>query len=434
MKSKNLYRFLITFFLCFMITNIYASNELDLTAKTAIAVDADTLNILYGKEINTKVYPASITKIMTAILALENLDLNKSITVSKTAIQIPWDSSSIYLKEGEILTVEELLYGLLLDSGNDAANVLGEAVSGSLSDFYSLMNKKAKELGCTGTNFVNAHGYSHDDHYTTALDIAKIFSYCVKNETFLKIISTKFYIIDETNKTNEKRYLANTNRLILTEEDSENSRYYEYAIGGKTGYTYDAGRTLVTIGKKDDKTIITAVFKSGLLNGKDARYNDAVSLFEYSFNNFEKVDIAYDRDFNFIYTNYNNKLKYNLILKDDLQLLININENITDISYDIYLNEEILQTIEEKETTNEAVGKIKFVINTTGESYKLDHNLYLDDVTSFAIINKSNYVIWIISFVFTGIVITSMIIAKIHINKNKPKRKHRQMNSKYIRK
>lgn len=433
MKFKNLYGFLITVFLCFMLTNIYASDELDLTAKSAIAVDADTLNILYGKEIEAKVYPASVTKIMTAILALENLDLNKSITVSKTAIQIPWDSSSIYLKEGEILTVEELLYGLLLDSGNDAANVLGEAVAGSLSNFSSLMNKKAKELGCTGTNFVNAHGYSHDDHYTTALDIAKIFSYCVKNETFLKMISTKFYIIDETNKTNEKRYLANTNRLILTEEDSQNSRYYEYAIGGKTGYTYDAGRTLVTIGKKDDKTVITAVFKSGLLNGKDARYNDAVSLFEYSFNNFEKNDIADDRNFNFTYTNYNSKLKYNLILKDNLELLVKNNENITDISYDISLNEEILKTIEEKETTSEAIGKITFNINTTGQTYKLEHNLYLDEVTSFAIINKSNYIIWVISFAFTGIIIASMIIAKIQINKNKPKRKHRQMNSKYIR-
>ena len=196
MKLKHTWLFITLIFTIFSFVNVYGSTEPTIYSNSAIAIDADNLSVLYGKNINTTVYPASITKIMTAILALENLNLNDSVIVSKNAIKIPWDSSSIYLKEGEILTVKELLYGLLLNSGNDAANVLAEAVSGSIDEFIVLMNNKAKELGCSGTNFINAHGYSDDNHYTTALDIVKIFDYCIKNETFMEIISTKKYIIN----------------------------------------------------------------------------------------------------------------------------------------------------------------------------------------------------------------------------------------------
>ena len=210
---------------------VFASESFIINSKTAIAMDADSSIILYNKDMEKKVYPASTTKILTAILAIENLDLNKSVVVSKTAISIPWDSSSVYLKEGEIITINDLLYCLLLNSGNDAANVLAEAVSGSIPQFVELMNLKIEELGCTNTHFSNAHGYSDTNHYTTALDMAKIFNYCTKNKTFTNIISTKSYIVNETNKTNEKRYLNNTNRLILKKEDSIHARYYEYCIG-----------------------------------------------------------------------------------------------------------------------------------------------------------------------------------------------------------
>lgn len=434
MKYKYLLTTAFLVLILFSFTIIYASDELNINSKSAIAIDADTLNILYDKNIDSKVYPASITKIMTAILSLENLDLNMNVTVSKTAINIPWDSSSIYLKQGEILTVEELLYGLLLNSGNDAANVLAEAVSGTLEDFAKLMNNKAKELGCTGTNFVNAHGYSHDDHYTTALDIVKIFDYCTKNEMFMKIISTKKYVINETNKTNSKRYLANTNRLILTKEESVNSKYYEYAIGGKTGYTNDAGRTLVTIGQKDGKKVIIAVFKAGKVNGEDARYPDAINLFEYSFNNYNKVIFGNNSDFNFIYTNYNNKLKYELKIKDPLELMIKNSEDIIDVSYNISLDEDVLQTLSEKDVTDNSVGTITFTINTNKSSYNVKHKLYLKGISSFAIINSSNYIFWIIGLTISGLLIGIIIFANIHKiknkKKNKSKRKNRQLNHK----
>lgn len=430
MKSKYLWTFVVTLVIIFSSTNIFALEEPTIYSKAAIAIDADSLTILYGKNIDTKVYPASITKIMTAILSIENLDLNKSVVVSKTALQIPWDSSSIYLKEGEVLTVNELLYGLLLNSGNDAANVLAEAVSGSIDNFVTLMNKKAAELGCTGTNFVNTHGYSHDDHYTTALDIVKIFDYCTKNDVFMQIISTKSYTINETNKTDSKRHLYNTNRLILTKEESVHSRFYEYAIGGKTGYTDEAGRTLVTIGEKDGKKVILAVFKAGQVDGKDARYTDAINLFEYSFNNYDKVQFANNKDFNFTYTNYNNKLKYNLEIQDTLELMLKSDEKITDVSYVINLNEDVLASLSETDTTSSSVGDITYLVNTTQSSYESKYNLYLKDIVSFAIINNSNYGIWIIGFILAVVLITISLLTVIKRSKSKAKRKNRQLKHK----
>jgi len=429
MKTKYFVTFLTVVLIVFSFTNIYASDNLTIYSKAAIAIDADSLNLLYGKNIDTKIYPASITKIMTAILTIENLDLSKEVVVSKTAIKIPWDSSSIYLKEGEILTVEELLYGLLLNSGNDAANVLAEAVSGNIHDFVTLMNAKAKDLNCTGTNFVNAHGYSHDNHYSTALDIVKIFDYCTKNETFMKIISTKSYVIQETNKTKTKRYLNNTNRLILTKEESVYSRYYKYAIGGKTGYTDEAGRTLVTIGEKDGKKVIIAVFKAGQVNGKDARYTDAINLFEYSFNNYNKINFANNEHFNFTYTNYNNKLKYNFSVHDNLELMIKNDEDVIDVSYSLNLDENVINSAAETNFKNNVVGTISFTIHTSSNIYTLEHNLYLDSVSSFSLINSSNYKIWIAGCAgFLSLLVVTILIF-IQKNKNKTKRKNRQINN-----
>lgn len=427
-KFKQLLVILFITIIAFPYNNIYAINEPTIYSKAAIAIDAENMNIIYGKNIDSKVYPASITKIMTAILAIENLDLNETIVVSKTAVQVPWDSSSMYLKVGEIVTVEEVLYGLLLSSGNDAANVLGEAVSGSIDDFVVLMNNKAMELGCTGTNFVNTHGYTHDNHYTTPIDIAKIFSYCVKNETFLKIISTKLYIVDETNKTNEKRYMYNTNRLILTKNESQHARFYEPAIGGKTGYTEQAGRTLVSIAEKDGKKVIMAVFKAGQVNGQDARYTDAISLFEYSFNNYTKTTFANKNEFNYTYTNYDEKLKYNIYLKDDLEILLKNDSEITDVSYKLDLNESLLNSLGELDSTAKSVGTVTFIINTTDNTYESKHDVYLSNITSLALINKSNYTKWITGFVIAFIIltITVIIIIKIKVKPNK-KAKHKNI-------
>lgn len=395
---------------------IFASENLNINSKTAIAMDADSSVVLYDKDMNKQIYPASTTKILTAILAIENLDLNRSVVVSKTAISIPWDSSSVYLKEGEVVTINDLLYCLLLNSGNDAANVLAEAVSGDISKFVELMNVKAKELGCTNTHFNNAHGYSDGNHYTTALDMAKIFRYCVQNETFNKIISTKSYIMKETNKTNEKRYLNNTNRLILEKEDSIYARYYQYCIGGKTGYTDEAGRTLITFAKKDNKTVIVAVFGASSGGKEDVRYTDAINLFEYCFNNFSKKTIAVAEHYNFNYINIDKRLNYSIGLKENFDILLS-NRQPPDISYILNIVENNLRDIDETNFKEIPVGTITFTIKySDGNSYSSDQTLYLKNVTNHKIITRADVIITIVIILAIILILFFIIII---INKNK---------------
>ena len=424
---KKLLCFLFVLFACASFNILYANTNISVSSKSAVAMDLDSGIVLYSKNLNQKVYPASTTKILTAILAIENLDLNKSVTVSKTALEIPWDSSSIYLKKGEILTVEELLYGLLLNSGNDAANVLAEAVAHDIPSFVEIMNKKVKEIGCTNTHFNNAHGYSDDNHYTTALDMAKILSYCVKNDTFVKIFSTKSYIINETNKTKEKRYLSNTNRLIQTKEDSQYARYYKYCIGGKTGYTDEAGRTLVTYAKKDSKNIIVTIFGASSNSYVDVRYTDAINLFEYSFNNFEKVLVAESKNFNYNYINMNKRLKYNVMLKDDLEILAKSNADIKELSYNINIYDNKLNNYNiDSQINDEIVGKISFNITLNDETsaYSFDKPLYLNKIDEYTYISTDEVVnkielILITCIISIVIILTTYIVLIVIIKKNR---------------
>lgn len=386
---------------------VYA-DMLNISSVSAVAIDADTGIVLSGKDVTKKVYPASTTKILTAILALENLDLDKSVVVSKTAISIPWDSSRIYLKEGEVVTVSDLLYGLLLESGNDAANVLAESVSGSISEFVKLMNTKLQELGCTNTHFANAHGYSDDDHYTTALDMAKILKYCIKNDTFVKIFSTKEYTMDATNKTNSKRYFTNTNRLIQTKEDSIYSRYYKYCIGGKTGYTDEAGKTLVTYGVKDNKNVIVTVFNGGTVEGIDARYTDAINLFEYAFNNFEKHTIANSSDYSFMYTNVENKLRYYISMDSNLELMLKENSGVKEFSYTLNIDDSKLP--EDTLDFSGTVGTIKFNMLLDNEVYEFEKDLKITKIEELSIFETSNSLATIITIIILLVILICIIL------------------------
>lgn len=423
MHSKKIgFIFLILIILSLTNTHILASAP-TINSQSAIAIDADSGIVLYGKSINEKVYPASTTKILTAILALENLPLDKSVVVSKTAINIPWDSSSIYLKEGEIITVKELLYGLLLDSGNDAANVLAENVSGSISEFVKLMNSKLAKLGCNNTHFVNAHGYSDPKHYTTAEDMAKLLKYCIKNDTFLEIMSTKTYTMNETNKTKTKRYFSNTNRLIQKKSDSRYARYYEYCVGGKTGYTEESGRTLVTYGKKDNKNVIVTVFNGKDINGEDTRYTDAINLFEYAFNNFEKQTIAQSGDYSFSYINLENKLKYWIYIDGNLDMLLKGEDNIYEISYSLNVDDSKLpQVIESNNAINTSVGKIKFTVNLNNQIYNIEKDLKLNKIETISIYENINYYIiipFIVLFLFLILIMLKLKKKNSHSKFNK---------------
>jgi len=427
MKQKII---LFTLVLICCCTMVFASENININSKTTVAMDADSGLVLYNKGMETKIYPASTTKILTAILAIENVDLNRTVVVSKTAINVPWDSSTVYLREGEIITVKDLLYCLLLNSGNDAANVLAEAVSGDITSFVNLMNTKAKELGCTKTHFNNAHGYSDDNHYTTALDMAKIFRYCIQNETFVKIISTKSYVVEATNKTTSKRHLKNTNRLILEKKDSVYARYYEYCIGGKTGYTDEAGRTLVTFGQKDGKTIIITVFGASASGSHDVRYTDAINLFEYSFNNFSKQTIANQENYNFNYINTDKRFNYSIGLKQDLQVLLKNNES-PDISYSINIDENSLKDLDEDNFKEVSTGTITFNLTTSeGAKYTFSENLYLKELQKYSLITKKNIlpIIAVIIFITLVMFVSVTIIAnrkKIIIVNNKSRKNRR---------
>lgn len=259
----------------------------EIVAEAGIVVDMTTGYTLYEKNIQQQHYPASITKIMTAILSLENLKLEDVLTFSHDAVYtIEPGSSSAYAEEGEQLTVEQCLYGLMLISGNDLANALGEAVSGSMDAFAQKMTERAVELGCIGTQFKNAHGLHDEGHYTTAYDMAVIASYAYTNfETFRALCSTIRYDVPPTNLYNETRYWLNSNRMIREGEEY----YYEACNGGKTGFTNEAGGTFVSYVNLDGRQLLCVIMKS---TNSAGAYSDTIQLYDYIRQNVTPEDYA----------------------------------------------------------------------------------------------------------------------------------------------
>ncbi|MBR1442267.1 MAG: D-alanyl-D-alanine carboxypeptidase, partial [Firmicutes bacterium] len=259
-----------------------------IVAQSAILIDADTGFILYDKDCHRKSYPASTTKSMTALLAIENTEKTDIITHSDYAInETPWDSSKIYAEVGEKLTMEQALYAVLLASANEVCMAIAEHIDGSVDKFVERMNKKAEELGCKDTHFNNPHGYHDEQHYTSAYDMSLIFKEAIKYPDFLKYISTDYYSIPQT-KTNKAHELYNTNQLIW--EDSV--YYYPECVGSKTGYTNEAGNTLVTYAKKDGVNLISVVMRDEGFN----IYSDTKTLMEYGFSLYSSPVTIYNAD------------------------------------------------------------------------------------------------------------------------------------------
>ena len=209
--------------------------------------------VLYSEHANEKLYPASTTKIMTAYLALKYGNLEDYVTVSETAADVPSDSSTAYLKVGDVLTLKDLLYALMLPSGNDSAVAIAEHISGSVEDFVDLMNEEANQLGASNSHFVNPHGYQNEDHYTTAYDMYLIFNECIKDERFLEIVSSKSYSTVVAQKDGSKRDVTwgQSNQFVTGARKTPSGITL---IGGKTGNTYDAGSCLVMYGKDSSDT------------------------------------------------------------------------------------------------------------------------------------------------------------------------------------
>lgn len=256
----------------------------EVTAPTALLIDAKTGKVLYEKNADEKRFPASTTKIMTGLLAVEYGKFDETVTIGQNPPLIERGSSQIYLIPGEQLTLEQLLYALMLESANDAAVAIAEHISGSVEDFAKLMNSRAKELGATNTNFVNPNGLHNDEHYTTAKDLAMIAKYAMTLEKFRSVVGEVNYKIPATNKQEERNYITNSNKLIWKTYDKFR---YEYATGIKTGYTVKSKQCLVGGAKKGDMELISVIMGA---EGQNV-YTDTIALFEYGFANFENVSV-----------------------------------------------------------------------------------------------------------------------------------------------
>lgn len=255
-------------------TAAQVSKEPKINSRYAVVLDRESKAIIYGKNEKTKTKMASTTKIMTSLIVLENAKLNEVVEISAKAAGT--GGSRLKIKKGDKISVKDLLYGLMLRSGNDAAVALAEYVGGSINGFADLMNKKAKELGLQDTNFVTPHGLDSEEHYTTAYELAILADYALSNETFANIVKTKSCSISINGYA---RTISNTNELL----GNLNGVY-----GVKTGFTNGAGRCLVTAIKRNNLDVICVVLGA---DTKKDRTADSVKLIEYTFNNFKDVNI-----------------------------------------------------------------------------------------------------------------------------------------------
>ena len=267
---------------CFMlVTNSVTGAEYS-SAKAMCTMEATTGRVLYAKNENTPLPMASTTKIMTAITAIENCrDLDEKFEISPKSVGIP--GTSIYLRKGEALSIRELLYGLMLVSGNDASVAIGERVGGNVKNFVEMMNRTASKIGAKNSHFDNTHGLDSKTHYTSAYDLALITSYALSNDTFREIVSTKNTKI--TTVEGKTRYLKNKNRLLNSLDGCN---------GVKTGFTDDAGRCLVASCERDGMQLVSVVLNCGPM------FEECATLLEKGFNEYEMVDVTKDYD----YTNY----------------------------------------------------------------------------------------------------------------------------------
>lgn len=254
-------------------------------AESGILVDLDTQEILYSKNIDKQLYPASITKIMTTLVAIESSSPEEPVTFSQHALDsIEWDSSNIGCRLNETLTMEQCWYAMMLNSANEVCCGVAEHISGSIEAFVEKMNQKAAELGCTNTHFSNPNGLPDETHYTTAHDMALIANAAYQNETFRQVFSTRQYEIPPTPQYTETRYLYNHHKMM--QPDTE--YYYEGCLGGKTGYTETALNTLVTIASRNGKNLLCVTMRT---QGRQV-YTDTASLFDYGFSQTFPADEA----------------------------------------------------------------------------------------------------------------------------------------------
>jgi D-alanyl-D-alanine carboxypeptidase len=394
-----------------------------LSADSAIVMDLSSGLILYEKNIHKKHYPASITKIMTTLLCLENSSLDETVTFSHNAIYgIERNSSHIGIDVGEQLTMEQCLYGIMLESANEASLGVAEHVAGSIPAFADMMNKKATELGCLNTHFVNPNGLHNDKHYTSAYDMALISRAAMQNSTFRKITSTKRYTIPPTNKQKESRYLRNHHQMLNPYKLPQYE--YDYCIGGKTGYTTVAKSTLVTFAEKDGMQLVCVVMHACSPSIAPNEYTDTIKLLNFGFENYKRYNTSTslnksELESSPLFTKYNSlfdKENSPLQISNDACVILPVKAKLKDAKKTIQLNsncdfkkgKNIIGTITYT-YEGKTVGLSNIIYNMT-DTPQLKSNIPIEKISNTNAVKKANHTS---IFIIVGILLAILVLGVI---------------------
>lgn len=361
LKHKKLLIIIISFVIILNIFSCYSLanediNSINITASSGILMDYNTGKILYDKDSQKRMYPASTTKIMTAILTLENCNLDDKAIVSYDAVfKVPSGYTNANLQIDEELSINDLLHVLLIPSANDAANVLAEHIAGSIESFASMMNTRAVELGCLGTHFTNPSGIHDENHYSTAYDLALMAKFAMKFDVFNEIVNIKKYTLPTSNKYDKTdRIFTTTNHLILPNSKD----YYEYATGLKTGFTNAAKNCLVSSAKKENMQLISVVLGCDT----NAKFSDAKTLFEYGFHNYTITNLTTVGEVFKVVTPRSaskESSSLNVLYESSIEALVKTSQSSNDFTPSITLDEKLKAPI----TKGSVIGKVSYDID-----------------------------------------------------------------------
>ncbi|MCX4253749.1 MAG: D-alanyl-D-alanine carboxypeptidase [Bacilli bacterium] len=345
---KKVFMFLFSLAFLIPITFVNAEDSLNLESESAILIDYASGKVLYEKNADAKLPMASMTKIMSMLLVMENIDngnlnYNDKVVISKNASGM--GGSQVFLQEGEEYKLEDLLKCIAVSSANDAVVAMAEKISGSVEAFVELMNKKAKDLGLENTNFANPHGLDNENHYSTARDMAKMGQELLKYQDILRF--TSIYEDYLTKPDGSQVWLVNTNRLV---------RFYDGVDGLKTGYTTDAGYCLTATAKKNDLRLISVVMKA---SSGDSRSKDTATLLTYGFNSYKNVIIySKDKELGEVQVVNGRVDKVKVYLKEDATQLLGVTEKPKDYSFNIKASK-----IKAPINKNTVVGTVEIIDN-----------------------------------------------------------------------